>query len=318
MRPVRNGLPLFCAKCSILPAGWRWFAMTPNQTRNFAGSAAQFFLGGLALALVTLVFHWIHADLATAAFADLVVILLFSLIGSFAAAALLCLLSVASLIFFFTLPAFSFVVDDPRHIVVVAAFCVTAVLVAWLIGAARQEKELAQEAEAKLRRSQVELRNSEREWREVFEHNPVMYFMVDADGSVLNVNSFGAAQLGYTVAELEGESVLNVFLDEDRAFVRKCVEVCLDTVGQSHTWEIRKIRKDGSLLWVRENAKAMRRADDKLIVLVACEDVTERKQTEHALQQSEAYLAHAQELSHTGSFGWQVATDEVIWTAETF
>ena len=85
-----------------------------------------------------------------------------------------------------------------------------------------------------------------------------------------------AARL-FAVAELVGESVLNVFLDEDRAFVRKCVAVCLETVGQSHTWEIRKIRKDGSLLWVRENAKAMRRADDKLIVLVACEDVTERR-----------------------------------------
>src|SRR5262249_20640495 len=46
--------------------------------------------------------------------------------------------------------------------------------------------------------------------------------------------------------------------------------------------------------------------------------VTERRQTEHALQQSEAYLAHAQRLSHTGSFGWQVATDEIFWTTETF
>jgi PAS domain S-box-containing protein len=293
--------------------------MTPNQTRNFAGSAAQFFLGGLALALVTLVFRQIHADIATTAFADLVVILLFSLIGSFASAVSLCLLSVASLIFFFAPPAFSFVVDDPRHIVVVAAFCVTAMLVAWLIGTARQEKEVAQEAEAKLRRSQVELRNSEREWREVFEHNPVMYFMVDADGTVLNVNSFGAAQLGYKVAELVGGSVLNVFLDEDRAFVRKCVAVCMETVGQSHTWEIRKIRKDGSLLWVRENAKAMRRADDKLIVLVACEDVTERKQTEHALQQSEAYLADAQELSHTGSWSWDVGRRDFAYrSAEVY
>jgi len=292
--------------------------MTPSQTRNFAGSAAQFFLGGLALAVVTLVFDHIHADLATTAFADLIVILLFSLVGSFAVAVVLCLLAVASLVYFFAPPALSFVVDDPRHIVVVTAFCVTAMLVAWLIGTARLEKEVAQEAEAKLRRSQIELRNSEREWREVFEHNPVMYFMVDAEGTVLNVNSFGAAQLGYTVAELVGGSVLNVFLDGDRAFVRKCVAVCMETVGQSHTWEIRKIRKDGSLLWVRENAKAMRRADDKLIILVACEDVTERRQTEHALQQSEAYLAHAQGLSHTGSFGWQVATGEIVWTAETF
>jgi PAS domain S-box-containing protein len=292
--------------------------MTPNPTRTFAGSAAQFFLGGLVLALVTLICFVLNADLATAAFADLVVILVFSLFGNFVGAILLCLLSVASHAYFFAPPALSFAIDDPQHVVMVTAFCVTGTIVAWLTGNARLEKEAALEAEARLRRSQAELRDSEKEWREVFEHNPVMYFMVDADGTVLNVNTFGAAQLGYTVAELVGESVLNVFLEEDRAFVRKCVAVCLETVGQSHTWEIQKIRKDGSLLWVRENAKAMRRADDKLVVLVACEDVTERNRTEQALQQSEAYLAHAQGLSHTGSFGWLVATGEIIWTAETF
>lgn len=292
--------------------------MTPNQTRNVAGSAAQFSLGGLALALVTLICLALNADLATTAFADLVVILVFSLFGNFEGAILLCLLSVASQAYFFAPPSLSFAVDDPQHVVMVAAFCLTGMIVAWLIGNARQEKEAALKAEAELRRSQARLLDSEREWREVFEHNPVMYFMVDADGTVLNVNSFGAAQLGYSVAELVGTSVLNVFLEDDRAFVRKCVAVCLETVGQSHTWEIRKIRKNGTLLWVRENAKTMRRSDGKLVVLVACEDVTERKRTEHALQQSEAYLAHAQELSHTGSFGWQVATGEIIWTAETF
>src|SRR5262249_24083867 len=119
-------------------------------------------------------------------------------------------------------------------------------------------------------------------------------------------------------AELAGQSVLNVFLEQDREFVRKSVAVCLDTVGQSHTWEIRKVRKDGSLLWVRENAKAMARPDNRLGVLIACEDVTERKQTENALRQNEAYLAQAQELSRTGSFGWSISTGEVAWSKETF
>jgi PAS domain-containing protein len=35
------------------------------------------------------------------------------------------------------------------------------------------------------------LRESEEQWREVFEHNPVMYFMVDLTGTVLSVNGFG-------------------------------------------------------------------------------------------------------------------------------
>jgi PAS domain S-box-containing protein len=164
----------------------------------------------------------------------------------------------------------------------------------------------------------VDLRDAVKQWREVFEHNPVMYFMVDPAGTVLNVNTFGAAQLGYTATELTGQSVLNVFFEEDRDFVRQCVGLCLETVDQSHTWEIRKIRKDGSVLWVRENAKAMLRGDGTPVVLVACENITQRKEAEDALRQSEAYLAQAQELSRTGSFGLSPATDEIFWSRETF
>jgi signal transduction histidine kinase/HAMP domain-containing protein len=36
------------------------------------------------------------------------------------------------------------------------------------------------------------------------------------------------------------------------------------------------------------------------------------------LQQSEAYLAEAQRLSKTGSFGWSVSTGEIRWSEETF
>jgi PAS domain S-box-containing protein len=292
--------------------------MKRNQATHFGGAAAQFFLGSVALAVVTLAFIRLHVDLATTAFADLVVILLFSLMGSLTASALLSIVAVAGLAYCFAPPIFQFRIDAPHHVAVLVAFFFTSLIVTHLIRNARKEKEAALQAEAKLRRSQVDLRDSEREWREVFEHNPVMYFMVDAAGTVLNVNSFGAAQLGYSPADLAGQPVLNVFLEEDREFVGKCVAVCLESIGQSHTWEIQKVRKDGSLLWVRENAKALRRADNQLIILIACEDITERKQTENALRQSEAYLAGAQELSRTGSFGWSVATGEIVWSKETF
>src|SRR5579859_3391923 len=39
---------------------------------------------------------------------------------------------------------------------------------------------------------------------------------------------------------------------------------------------------------------------------------------EDRLRRSEAYLAEAQKLSRTGSFGWNVSTGELIWSDETF
>src|SRR6267154_3573226 len=48
-------------------------------------------------------------------------------------------------------------------------------------------------------------------------------------------------------------------------------------------------------------------------------DTARRLQDLYAtLQQSEAYLAEAQRLSKTGSFGWSVSTGEVRWSEETF
>jgi PAS domain S-box-containing protein len=123
----------------------------------------------------------------------------------------------------------------------------------------------------------------EAQWRELFEDSPVMYFMVDPAGTVLAVNAFGAAQLGYTVTDLVGQSVLKVSFPEDKDAARKNLELCVQTVGQQNKWEIRKVRKDGTLLWVRENAKAVRRGDGDLIVLIACEDISDHKRGQQRL-----------------------------------
>jgi PAS domain-containing protein len=47
----------------------------------------------------------------------------------------------------------------------------------------RMEAALEDRARSEQRAIQA-LRESEAQWKEVFEHNPVMYFMVDADGIV--------------------------------------------------------------------------------------------------------------------------------------
>ena len=44
----------------------------------------------------------------------------------------------------------------------------------------------------------------------------------------------------------------------------------------------------------------------------------ERKKAEEALRRSEMYLAEAQRLSHTGSFGWDLATGEIHWSDQTY
>ena len=54
--------------------------------------------------------------------------------------------------------------------------------------------------------------------------------------------------------------------------------------------------------------RALREADDR----------AERKHAEEALRRNQAYLAEAQTLSHTGSFGWNVTSGEIFWSDETY
>jgi signal transduction histidine kinase len=54
--------------------------------------------------------------------------------------------------------------------------------------------------------------------------------------------------------------------------------------------------------------RALREAEERI-------DLT---RAEEALRRSEAYLAEAQKLSHTGSFGWDVSSGKIYWSQETF
>jgi len=47
-------------------------------------------------------------------------------------------------------------------------------------------------------------------------------------------------------------------------------------------------------------------------------EVLQRQRAEEALLRSEAYLAEAQRVSHTGSFGWSVSSGNIVWSDETF
>jgi PAS domain S-box-containing protein len=157
-------------------------------------------------------------------------------------------------------------------------------------------------------RSERALRESQQRWQAVFEHNPTMYAMVDAGGTMLAVNPFAAEQLGYTVDELVGRPHLDVFHEADREDLQKNVDICMERLGQAMSWEFRKVRKDGTVLWVRETAKAVRMAAQKdPVLVVACQDITERKDAEEALQNVQAELAHVARVATMGELAASIA-----------
>src|SRR5262249_1647859 len=100
--------------------------------------------------------------------------------------------------------------------------------------------------------------------------------------------------------------------------VQSHAKACFAQPGRTMRWEARKIRKDGTMLWARETVNAVL-LKKRPVLLVVCEDITERKRAEQALMRSEAYLAESQRLTHTGSWAYNPVTRRIVyWSEELF
>ncbi len=96
----------------------------------------------------------------------------------------------------------------------------------------------------------------------------------------------------------------------------------LDTLAQTVNGMLEQLARQNLQLEeeiaVRRQAEqALQRAQEDLEGLVA-ERTSQLARTNESLRQSEAYLAQAQRLSHTGSVFWRPATGEIMWSEETY
>src|SRR5882762_3662126 len=88
--------------------------------------------------------------------------------------------------------------------------------------------------------------------------------------------------------------------------------------GSDFNFEHRLLMPDGSIKHILNLAHDLREGDGNEESVGAIMDITERKVAEEAIRRSEAYLAEAQRLSHTGSFGCKASSGEMFWSEETF
>ncbi len=145
------------------------------------------------------------------------------------------------------------------------------------------------------KRAEIALRQSEERYRSLYDETPTMYLTLTPDGTVRSVNRFGADQLGYQAEEIIGRSVLDLFHEDDRKMVAAKLTECLETPGTVREWEFRKVRKDGQTIWVRDMARVGQSSTGETIVLVTCEDISDRKRMEDVLRQRERDLRVAVE-----------------------
>jgi PAS domain S-box-containing protein len=180
-------------------------------------------------------------------------------------------------------------------------------------------KVLASQAAISLENARLysDVENREAQLRLITDTTPAMICSCLPDGSADFINRRWLEYLDLPLEEISGWSWTNVIHPEDLEDLVNKWHSSLAT-GEPLEVEARARRGDGEYRRLLHRAVPLLDENRKIVKwYVSSIDVEDRRRAEEAVRRSEAYLAEAQKLSHTGSFGWNVSTDEHIWSDET-
>jgi len=104
---------------------------------------------------------------------------------------------------------------------------------------------------------------------------------------------------------------------EDREFMSNLIENMLRE-GLGCDVIKRIVRPDGEVRYIRCVSVPVLENGALRNILGTAMDITEQEKLAQELRRREMYLAEAQTLSHTGSFGWNLRSGEIAWSDETF
>jgi PAS domain S-box-containing protein len=132
------------------------------------------------------------------------------------------------------------------------------------------------------------LRQSEERFRTMFQSAPTAILMLDLDGRILAVNSSCEALLGYSEDELVGQQTPSLRHPDEAEEIGQQLSELVRGERDSFRREARYLRKDGAPVVTQLAVALVRDADGKPDYVIAmAEDVTEQRQLEEQLRQSQ-------------------------------
>jgi PAS domain S-box-containing protein len=253
--------------------------------------------GAIALTLLTLICFQLRFDLATTAFLYLIVIVLLSLNGSFLLSAVLSLMAVGCLAYFFAPPLFSFEIADPREGVAIPAFLITSAVITRLVATVRKSADDAISADAS-QREQAGLLN--------LTHDSV--FVRDTNDVITFWNRGAEEQYGW----MEEEALGHVTHELLQTVFPAPLDEITGVLTRTGRWEGELVhtRRDGTRIVVASRwALQLDPQGRPLAVLETNNDITRSRQAEQAMRQQ----ANLLEQSHDAIFVWEFPRTIVYW-----
>jgi len=143
------------------------------------------------------------------------------------------------------------------------------------------------------------LRESEIQFRTVFDKAAIGMALIDMAGSPVEINPALQQMLGYRLEDLQSLGT-GKYIHPDDAMLDADLFADLAAGRRDHySIEKRTIRKDGAVISAHLNISLVRDADgNPQFIIAMVEDITERKEAEEALQRSEEHFRSLIENAH--------------------
>jgi PAS domain S-box-containing protein/putative nucleotidyltransferase with HDIG domain len=150
------------------------------------------------------------------------------------------------------------------------------------------------------KRSVEALRESETQFREMFNDAPIGYHELDNEGRVTRINCTELAMLGYSAEEMLGRHVWE-FVDEKDIARKAVLDKLAGTLSQGRNIERNYCRKDGTRIPVLIQDLLLRDKDGKITgIRTTLQDITEQKQAEEWLLRERSMVDRIMKTSPAG------------------
>lgn len=161
------------------------------------------------------------------------------------------------------------------------------------------------------------LHESEQHFHDLFDNTFCgLLFANPETGEFLECNQRICEMLGYSKEELKQLSVADIHCEDDLPQVmQEFRRLANSEKAQSQNVPVK--RKDGGIFYVNISSFWIKHQGKKCLV-GAFLDITGNRKTEQALQEQKSRLAHAQKLSHIGSWELDLVNDVEHWSDEVF
>src|SRR5882672_9092067 len=176
-----------------------------------------------------------------------------------------------------------------------------------------------------LERQRDGLRKSEKELRDVIDTIPAIVWSTLPDGSNTYVNKRFVEYSGSSAEQVAGSGWQALIHPDDLELHAGKWREAIAT-GKQHEIEVRSRRSDGQYRWQLDRGAPLRDKDGNIVKWYGVTtDIEDRKRAEEALQlvssalqDSKAKLEEAQRIAHVGYWEWDLGSNHVIWSDETY